>query len=127
VQNWNDGKSQEYKDRKTYVIGESKLQPAAPVTEARPVCEAAQEAPAAPVAVSGKAILFSRLTCPNCRVAENLLAKAGVTYEKLIADEHPDLCRQYGVKGAPTLVITDGENHVNYYSVTEIKKYLASL
>ena len=38
-----------------------------------------------------------------------------------------ELCKQYGVKGAPTLVITDGENHVNYYSVPEIKKYLASL
>ena len=38
-----------------------------------------------------------------------------------------ELCRKYGVKGAPTLVITDGENHANYYSVPEIKKYLASL
>jgi hypothetical protein len=60
-------------------------------------------------------------------VAENLLGKAGVAYEKLIADDNKDLCWQYGVKGAPTLVITDGTNHVNYYSVPEIKKYLASL
>ena len=72
-------------------------------------------------------ILFSRVTCPNCRVAEGLLSKAGVGYEKLIADENVDLCRAYGVKGAPTLVITDGENHVNYYSVPEIKKYLANI
>ena len=56
-----------------------------------------------------------------------LLAKAGVAYEKLIADDNKDLCIKYGVKGAPTLVITDGENHVNYYSVPEIKKYLATL
>ena len=58
---------------------------------------------------------------------EQLLGKAGVAYEKLIADDNKDLCIKYGVKGAPTLVITDGENHVNYYSVPEIKKYLASL
>ena len=83
---------------------------------------------AAPAAqVAGKAILFSRVTCPNCRVAETQLGKAGVAYEKLIADENLELCKKYGVKGAPTLVITDGENHVNYYSVPEIKKYLASL
>ena len=81
----------------------------------------------APVAAEGKAILFSRVTCPNCRVAENLLNKAGIAYEKLIAEENVDLCREYGIKGAPTLVLTDGENHVNYYSVPEIKKYLASL
>ena len=87
------------------------------------VCEAAP----APAAVEGKALLFSRVTCPNCRVAEGLLAKAGVAYEKLIAEENVDLCHKYGIKGAPTLVITDGENHVNYYSVPEIKKYLASL
>ena len=90
--------------------------------------EVAAPAPeAAPAVVEGKAILFSRITCPNCRVAENLLGKAGIAYEKLIAEENVDLCRAYGIKGAPTLVITDGENHVNYYSVPEIKKYLASL
>jgi len=77
--------------------------------------------------MEGKAILFSRVTCPNCRVAESLLAKAGVAYEKLIADENVDLCRKYGIKGAPTLVVTDGEAYQSYYSVPEIKKYLAAL
>ena len=67
------------------------------------------------------------MTCPNCRVAEGLLAKAGVAYEKLIAEENLELCREYGIKGAPTLVITDGESHQCIYSVPEIKKYLASL
>jgi len=67
------------------------------------------------------------VTCPNCRVAEGLLSKAGIAYEKLIADEHIEDCRKYGVKGAPTLVITDGENHKAIYSVPEIKKYIASL
>ena len=92
------------------------------------VCEAPCEEKAAPApAVSGKAILFSRMTCPTCRVAEGLLSKAGVAYEKLIADENLDQCKSYGVKGAPTLIITDGENFNSYYSVPEIKKYLASL
>ena len=126
VQNWNDGKAQEYKDRKVYNIGSSTLR-AAVAAQAPVTVEAAPEAAAEPVTVTGKAILFSRVTCPNCRVAENLLSKAGVAYEKLIADENVDLCRKYGIKGAPTLVITDGENHVNHYSVPEIKKYLASL
>ena len=120
VQNWNDGKSQEYKDRKTYKVAAA----AAPVEKVvAKVEEVAEVAPA----VTGKAILISRVTCPNCRVAENLLNKAGVSYEKLIAEENLDLCRELDIKGAPTLVITDGENHTKFYSVPEIKKYIASL
>ena len=129
VQNWNDGKSQEFKDRRVYNIGNSVLKGTVK-PEAAPICQpCVEEAPAAPApaAVEGKAILFSRVTCPNCRVAEGLLTKAGVAFEKLIADENVELCRKYGVKGAPTLVITDGETFTSHYSVPEIKKYLASL
>ena len=126
VKNWNDGKTQEYKDRKVYNIGNSVLKGTVKAEAPACVCEE-PKAETTEVTESAKAILFSRVTCPNCRVAEGLLAKAGVAYEKLIADDNKDLCIKYGVKGAPTLVITDGENHVNYYSVPEIKKYLASL
>ena len=121
VKNWNDGKSQEFKDRLVYNVATSVLK-----GTVKPVETPVAEEPA-PAQVEGKALLFSRVTCPNCRVAEGLLAKAGVAYEKLIAEENVDLCHKYGIKGAPTLVITDGENHVNYYSVPEIKKYLASV
>ena len=120
VQNWNDGKSQEYKDRKTYKVAAA----SAPVE--RVVAKVEEVVETAPV-VSGKAILISRVTCPNCRVAENLLNKAGVAYEKLIAEENLDLCRKLDIKGAPTLVLTDGENATKFYSVPEIKKYIASL
>ena len=128
VQNWNDGKSQEFKDRLVYNIGNSVLRKSAPAVEA-PAPVAAPVVEEAPVceAPKGEILLFSRVTCPNCRVAENLLTKAGVPYRKLIAEENAELCRKYGVKGAPTLVLTDGENHQNHYSVPEIKKYLASL
>ena len=123
VQNWNDGKSQEYKDRKTYQVAAA----AAPVEKITAKVEepAVQAAPA--VSGEAKAILISRVTCPNCRVAENLLGKAGVSYEKLIAEENLDLCREYDVKGAPTLILTDGEKFQKFYSVPEIKKYIASL
>ena len=126
VKNWNVGKSQEFQDRLVYNVGTSVLKGTVKQEPIR-LQPVQQEPVAAPAAVSGKVILFSRMTCPNCRVAEQLLGKAGVAYEKLIADENLELCKKYGVKGAPTLVITDGENHVNYYSVPEIKKYLASL
>ena len=129
VQNWNDGKSQEFKDRKVYNVGTSVLKGTVKPVDAPVAAEVAavEETPVCETVTGGRILLFSRLTCPNCRVAENLLGKAGIAYEKLIAEENVELCKQYGVKGAPTLVITDGENHVNYYSVPEIKKYIASL
>ena len=71
-----------------------------------------------------KAQLFTRVTCPNCRVAERLLDKEGFAYENLVAEENPELCRQYGIKGAPTLVISDGVHFEKYYGVAEIKKHL---
>ena len=122
VQNWNDGKSQEYKDRKVYDIENSVLNLTPEVEEAPAATCTCEAAP-----VTGKAILISRVTCPNCRVAESLLTKAGVDYEKKIAEENLDLCREFGVKGAPTLIVTDGENYQSYYSVPEIKKYLGNL
>ncbi|MBQ9964089.1 MAG: ribonucleoside triphosphate reductase, partial [Clostridia bacterium] len=123
VKNWNDGKAQEYKDRKVYNIENSVLREKAPVETCECACE---EAPAVE-ANNAKAILVSRVTCPNCKVAEQLLQKAGIAYEKIIAEEHVDVCRQYNIKGAPTLVITDGDNFNTYYSVPEIKQYLATL
>ena len=130
VQNWNDGKSQEYKDRKVYNVGTSVLKSTVnevPMDAAPAASQVAAPAAAVAPVADTKAILISRVTCPNCRVAEGLLTKAGVNFEKKIAEENVDLCRQFGVKGAPTLIITDGENFASYYSVPEIKKYLASL
>ena len=122
VQNWNDGKSQEFKDRKVYDIGNSHLKHTGPLNAPKhDECECG----AAPAAADAKAILFARATCPNCRVAEAMMTKAGFPFEKLIAEEHVDLVNKYGVKGAPTLVLTDGENFEKFYGVPEIKKFLA--
>ena len=77
------------------------------------------------VSAAHTAQLFTRTTCPNCRVAEKMLDKAGFAYENLTAEEHPELCREYGIKGAPTLVLSDGVHFEKYYGVAEIKKLLA--
>ncbi|MBQ4550697.1 MAG: ribonucleoside triphosphate reductase, partial [Oscillospiraceae bacterium] len=128
VQNWNDGKSQEFKDRKVYNVGSSVLKKSAPAVEAQPEAMA-EAAPSYEIPAAGEArtMLISRTTCPNCRVAENLLSKKGVAFEKYIAEENLELCRQYGIKGAPTLVVEGANGVQSYYSVPEIKKYLANL
>ena len=119
VQNWNDGKSQEYKNRKVYQVEEG----AAPAAAPKAACKAEEKASAAPDGV----YLFTTATCPNCKVAAKTLDTAGVTYEKILADEHPLLATQLGIKQAPTLAIVKNGVAEKYTGVSDIKKYLESL
>jgi ribonucleoside-triphosphate reductase len=122
VQNWNEGKSQEFRDRRLYEVGETTQEseeavpsPAAKTAEASKVEEA-----------RAKVLLFATATCPNCRIAAQLLDKAGVPYEKLLGEENGELARQYGIKQAPTLVLDDGESFELMTGVSTIKKFLAA-
>ena len=128
VQNWNDGKVQEFKDRKEYNIGHSHFTGGIHRHEAccgdGTVAHGMQPEEVGTVSAAHTAQLFTRTTCPNCRVAEKMLDKAGFAYENLTAEEHPELCREYGIKGAPTLVLSDGVHFEKYYGVAEIKKLL---
>ena len=104
VQNWNDGKAQEFQDRKVYNIGSSTLRRAG-MAGAQVTVETQSAAP-----VSGPLQLFATRTCPNCAQAEKLLQEAGIPYQKVLAEEHPELTVRYGVRQAPTLVAdTDGQ------------------
>ncbi len=130
VQNWNDGKVQEFKDRKEYNVGHSHFTGGIHRHEAcccgdGTVAHGMQPEEVGAVSAVHTAQLFTRTTCPNCRVAEKMLDKAGFAYENLTAEEHPELCREYGIKGAPTLVLSDGVHFEKYYGVAEIKKLLA--
>ena len=130
VQNWNDGKVQEFKDRKEYNIGHSHFTGGIHRHETGCCCSdtvahGMQPEEVGTVSAVRTAQLFTRTTCPNCRVAEKLLDKAGFAYENLTAEEHPELCREYGIQGAPTLVLSDGVHFEKYYGVAEIKKLLA--
>ena len=116
VQNWNDGKSQEYQDRKTYqVSGAAQPHAAAPAKEMKE---------AAPV--SGKAdryTLFVTATCPNCRAVKPLLQKAGVPYEEKDAAQYAEEAKALGLRQAPTLVAW-GEEPTLYVGAAQIKAFL---
>ena len=124
VQNWNVGKTQEYKERKSYNIEKSMARvDGVEIPEEQPcVCE---EQPVAQAALQGTAVLFATATCPNCKIAAALLEKAGVGFEKLLAEENAELATELGIKQAPTLVITTDEGEVTkYVGVGSIRKYI---
>ncbi len=118
VQNWNDGKTQEYKDRKVYNIGTSQLKHEG-VKKAE--CECCENESAS---VQDGTYLFTTATCPNCKIACSILDKAGVQYEKLLANENVELTNAFGVKQAPTLVVVKNGEASKYAGVSDIKKML---
>ncbi len=118
VQNWNDGKSQEFKDRKVYDIENSKLTHDGVKEEA---CECEEKNDA--VLADGN-YLFTTATCPNCKIAVSILDKAGVIFNKLLANENVEAVNALGIKQAPTLVVVENGNAVKYTGVSDIKKYL---
>jgi len=149
VQNWNDGKAQEFRDRKVYNIGRSHLTHSGPLTvvaggaaapQAAPV---PQETPAQETAAvqspvqkperkiekpisTARAILFVSATCPNCKLAISMLEKAGFPFKRVLATENPELTQKYGVRQAPTLIVLNGDGFEKYKGVSDIKGMLNS-
>ena len=119
VQNWNDGKTQEYKERKVY--SQDKLTKKAPIDrskEAEKECSCKEE-----TSSLGGAILFATPTCPNCKAAAMFLDKAGVSYEKLMANDNPELVKEYEIKQAPTLVVINDGKVEKYVNLSNIKAF----
>lgn len=122
VQNWNDGKAQEFKDRKTYDIFNSTAHSHRMTDEVAnctdSVCENGE---CTPVGIGDELYnLFATRTCPNCKIIANLMDKNNIPYVKHYADECKDECEKYGIKQAPTLLVGDKK----YVGVSEIKKFL---
>ena len=117
VQNWNDGKSQEYKDRKVYDISRS-------VLKKESKCDCQKSAESEVVGGADGTYLFTTATCPNCKIACALLDKAGVKYDKLLANDNKELVAQFEVKQAPTLVVVSGGVATKFVGVSDIKKFL---
>ena len=118
VQNWNDGKTQEYADRQLYNIGTSVLKKSHAVE--KEACEQSEIA----TDNSTSVILFATETCPNCKLAASWLEKAGIGYEKYFVSEHEALAKSLDLRQAPTLVITQDGETVKYAGIAEIKKFI---
>ena len=121
VQNWNDGKAQEFKDRLEYNIGRSKLTHNGPVNtqndngSSNESVEAKQKQ---------KVMLFKTKTCPNCRTAAAFLEREGIAYESIDAEENVAMTEKYQISQAPTLILDDGKNINKYRGLSEIMGFI---
>lgn len=122
VQNWNEGKSQEYKNRKVYSKAET---PTVKVEEEIFTQDFEQSEVAATAVGRNERLLFTTKTCPNCKIAKKLLE--GVSYTLIDAEENPDLARKYGVFQAPSLIVIEEDTIERYANVSRIKSYMEEL
>lgn len=145
VQNWNDGKAQEYKNRTVYDILNSKAPISDTVSEKKE--EKAEKQPQASrtaaemksrssktavVTMSKDDIkiqhpetvkyLFTTSTCPNCKIAKEMLE--GEEYQVIDAEKNPELVSRYGIMQAPTLVVIKGDQMKKYVNASNIQKYV---
>ena len=125
VQNWNDGKLQEYKNRTTYDIAHSILKKHS--DKAQEIVKAAVDRKAE----EGKSelkqglYLFTTKTCPNCRMAKQFLE--GIEYHNIDAEENEDLSEAFGIMQAPTLIDVHDGKIDRYESASEIRKFAGGI
>lgn len=122
VQNWNDGKAQEFKDRKEYNVMTSKL--------------THKKNAAAKIDVKNfdmndgtakQILLFTAKNCPNCKLAKNFLNEVGIKYRDVDAEENVALAEKYGVELAPTMVVVSGDKTQKVSNASEIRKFVENI
>ena len=127
VQNFNDGKAQEFKDRRVYDIANSQLKKEDRVIDhAHCDCHKAEKAETV-VDADTKFLLFATKTCPKCKIAAQLLDKKGIAYEKLFVEENREFATSLELKQAPTLVIQKGDTYEKVADLPAVKAFIESL
>lgn len=127
VQNWNDGKLQEFSQRKTYDIANSSYHGVNQHIVSDTCCgEQDVRVQADPnfKKSDGEILLFTTKTCPNCKMAKMMLDKAGIKYTVIDAEDQKDLTQKYGVKKAPTMLVANGQGYDRYENASFIKKFV---
>lgn len=137
VQNWNDGKAQEFKDRVVYDIANSKLTHEGPINtitivsadklkeeaaEARkaelehPIEAAAadmtfENVEAADEAPAGIPTMYVKDHCPKCKGAEQRFKLAGIEYREVNCSQDMDTARALNITQTPTIIDADGTRY----------------
>ncbi|MTK09091.1 MAG: ribonucleoside triphosphate reductase [Hungatella sp.] len=118
VQNWNEGKTQEYKNRTVYNITGSVLKNATEEQKSEKGTDKKSEMPAG-------AYLFTTKTCPNCKLAKQFLQN--VDYETVDAEENAELAHKLGIMQAPTLVVVKDGLIQKITNASDIRKFAESI
>lgn len=118
ISNWNDGKAQEFKDRKTYDSQNSHL---------KKCLVNIAEGDVKPQVCVNKPMLFVQQNCPNCKMAEMMMSRNGIGFEEVNAVENADLAKTFNIKLTPTLIVANGDSYDVYENASNVRKYIEKL
>ena len=122
VQNWNAGKSQEYKNRVEYdmrrALSGENLQEKKGLEEVAVTLNLEDETTLS----QDGCYLFTTKTCPNCKVAKSYLD--GLDYQTIDAEENTELAKQYRIMQAPTLLVVKEGMATKYVNASNIKQFV---
>lgn len=121
VQNWNDGKAQEFKERKVYDVMHSGF---TPKKETEMPKEDKTVTEVKPQTSNSQIMLFTTSTCPNCRVAKRMLKESDIPYAVMEAEKNVPLVKEYEIYKAPTLVVVEDGKVAKYANLSEIKAFI---
>ena len=130
VQNWNDGKTQEFKERKVYVVDKAIKDDIENFSDR--CCDCVPQMINDPQAESGNAsekklILCATKTCPKCMMVKMFLERAKLPYEVIYAEDNEQFFIENGIQEAPTLLVVDGDKAEKYANPSNIRKYIDSV
>ncbi|MDF2587129.1 MAG: anaerobic ribonucleoside-triphosphate reductase [Anaerocolumna sp.] len=120
VQNWNEGKTQEYKNRKLYDANNQRKVQDMNKSVLEEVAVSLDENKM-DQGVNG-VFLFTTKTCPNCKLAKDYLKD--YPYIMIDAEDNPDMARQFGIMQAPTLVVVKEGQFSKYANASTIKQFV---
>lgn len=121
VQNWNDGKAQEFRERKVYDVMHSGF---TPKKETEMPKEDKTVTEVKPQTSNSQIMLFTTSTCPNCRVAKRMLKESDIPYAVMEAEKNVPLVKEYEIYKAPTLVVVEDGKVAKFANLSEIKAFI---
>ncbi len=121
VQNWNAGKTEEFKKRKLYDVMNPEYQPTGKKGGNQTECKCCESEKAA-TKLNGLT-LFTTATCPRCKAIKAIFDKGGVKYNVVDCYADTDLVKEYGVTNAPTLVVPHDGGYDIYRGEGDIRKF----
>ncbi len=119
VQNWNDGKAQEFKDRKEYNIESSVMKARDIMNE---VVEAKKEEEKTATGFTIPTI-YVQDHCPKCKGAEQRLQISGIEHRVVNCTENMDEAKALNLVETPTIIDPDGTRFVGAMAAAEWIKY----
>ena len=116
ISNWNDGKAQEFKDRKEYIpensILKAKDKEVFKKTKLEDKIETFDYRP-------NKVTVFVQDHCPKCKGVSQRLRLNKIDFDTVNCNENVELVEKLGLRETPVIIDTDGKRYIGPNSANE--------